>query len=66
MAHQPVHDEYFMYGGLSEKMLEKIECSYREDSSIEALTMLKVLKALEWDDAKAERLYRDMKNNRYR
>jgi len=47
-------------------MLEEIEYSYREDFSIEALTMLKVLKALEWDDMKAERLYHDMKNNRFR
>lgn len=66
LTHHEVHDEYFMYSKLSKEMLVKIERSYREDSSIEALTMLKVLKALEWDDAKAERLSHDMKENRFR
>ena len=66
LAHHQVHDEYFMYREMSEDMLEEILRAYREEESIEALTMLKVLQALEWNDMKAGKLYDEMRGNHFR
>lgn len=66
LAHHEVHDERFMYQKMSEEMLEEILSAYREEGSIEALTMLKVLRALEWNDMKAGMLANEMRDNHFR
>lgn len=65
LKHEAVSNEYFMRSKLTESCVDSIYKAYVQEHSIEALTMLKVLRALEWDDWKMNRLCEDMKNNRF-
>ena len=66
LSHRAIGTEYFFYGGISQNSYAAIIESCQTTGAIESITMLKVMKALEWDDHRIDTLTYLMKNNLFR
>ena len=58
--------EYLFTGGIGQNTCGEIVESYQKTGAIESYTMLKIIKALEWDDQQIEKLTYLMENNLFR
>ena len=66
LSHLVVGNEYFMScGPYSEEEIESVRQLYIQTGALQLLTILKVLKALEWDDIRGNNLIRQIEDNRF-
>lgn len=63
IQHRQIGSEYLFYAGVSQSVYESILESYRTTGCIESYTMLKVMKALEWDEQRISALDWIIKSN---